>query len=331
MPERRILLITTGGTIASKPLSQGWEPQLSGEQIQDFVPELAEIADFETMALMNIDSTNMNPACWSTMAEVIRASYEDYDGFVLTHGTDTMAYTAAALSYMIQNSPKPIVLTGSQKSIALRDTDARRNLRDAFVYAVDPGANGVKVVFDSRILLGTRVRKTHTMSYNAFDSIDFPAIGLVRDRTVVYFVRETPNEALSFRMSLDPNVAVLKLVPGLRPEILTEVASLADAVVIEGFGVGGLPNLAGWNLAEVAGELLAAGKILVMTTQVAHEGSDMGVYQVGHDLKHRLGMLEAYTMTLEALTCKLMWILARTKDPQEVKELLYHVVDHDII
>ncbi len=327
--KKRLLLLTTGGTIASGRLETGWEPQLSGEQIQDYVPELREIADFDTIPLMNIDSTNMDPSCWITMAEAIRASYSQYDGFVLTHGTDTMAYTAAALSYMIQNSRKPIVLTGSQKSIALRDTDARRNLHDAFVYAADEKASGVKLVFDTKILLGTRVRKTHTVSYNAFDSIDYPEVGVIRGERVIHFITEKIQGEPDFAIALDPNVVVLKLVPGLKPEILTAVAELAHAVIIEGFGVGGLPNLAEWNLAETAATLLAEGHILIMSTQVTHEGSNMEVYRVGHDLKHVHGMPEAYTMTLEALTCKLMWILAQTRDPAEVKERLYRKVAHD--
>ncbi len=326
---KRLLLLTTGGTIASRQEETGWEPQLSGEQIQDYVPELRDIADFDTIPLMNIDSTNMDPSCWITMAEVIRANYQAYDGFVLTHGTDTMAYTAAALSYMIQDSRKPVVLTGSQKSIALRDTDARRNLHDAFVYAADDEASGVKLVFDTKILLGTRVRKTHTVSYNAFDSIDYPEIGVVRGEKVIHFIKDLPRDDVSFSIALDPQVVVLKLIPGLRPEILRAVADLSHAVIIEGFGVGGLPDMEEWNLADTAAELLAEGHILVMSTQVAHEGSNMEVYRVGHNLKHVYGMPEAYTMTLEALTCKLMWILAETRDPLEVKKRLYQKVAHD--
>ncbi len=331
MSLKRVLLIATGGTIASRPAGCGWEPQLSGEQILDYVPELKDIADFASLPLFSIDSTNMNPSFWLLIAETIREHYDHYDAFVLTHGTDTLAYTAAALSYLIRNSRKPIVLTGSQKSIALRDTDARRNLVDAFIYAVDADACGVKVVFDSQILLGTRVRKTHTQSYNAFTSIDYPPIGLIRRDAVLYFIKEIPTEPVAFRLAMDANVVVLKLVPGLMPEILSAMVELSHAVIIEGFGVGGLPNIDGWNLADVAAKLLAENKILVMSTQVQHEGSDMGVYQVGHELKHILGMPEGFTMTPEALTCKLMWILAQTRNPQEVKRLLYQRIDHDIL
>ena len=152
---KHILMIATGGTIASKATADGLTPQLTSEELLAEVPELEQLCRIDTVQLMNRDSTNINSRDWLQMAACVRAHYDAYDGFVLTHGTDTMAYTAAALSYLIQNNAKPVVITGSQKSIFNQDTDARENLRDAFFYACDDGACGLHVVFDHKVILGT--------------------------------------------------------------------------------------------------------------------------------------------------------------------------------
>lgn len=330
-PKARILLITTGGTLASAPTGAGLAPQLSGEEILSFVPEIQDFAEIKTLPLMNIDSTNMEPAKWLSLSRAVEEHYPFYDAFVLIHGTDTLAYTAAALSYLIQNSPKAIVLTGSQQSIALRDTDARRNLTDAVLYAADPAAAGVKVVFDGQVMIGTRVRKTHTKSYRAFSSIDYPNVAMIRNQQIYHFISEKPSQALQFFHRLESNIATLKLLPGLRPQHMLSLGREAKALILEGFGSGGLPNLAAWDLVSPARQLLEAGKILVMSTQVQHEGSDMGIYRVGTDLKDYPGMMESFTLTAEALVCKLMWILAQTDEIKTVRELLYKKIDHDLL
>ena len=134
---KNILLIATGGTIASRPTDGGLTPQLRAKDILDCVPQLESLCRISALQLRNIDSTNMSPDCWLKIAACVKENYDQYDGFVITHGTDTMSYTACALSYLIQNSAKPIVLTGSQKSIYDQETDARRNLYDAFLAAQD--------------------------------------------------------------------------------------------------------------------------------------------------------------------------------------------------
>ena len=134
---KRILMLATGGTIASKESGHGLSPAITSEEILQCVPEIGELCHVEAMQLMNLDSTNIGPAHWLEISAALEENYALYDGFVVTHGTDTMAYTAAALSYLIQNSPKPIVITGSQKSILLHNTDARLNLYNSFVYVTD--------------------------------------------------------------------------------------------------------------------------------------------------------------------------------------------------
>ena len=145
---KNILLITTGGTIASRPTETGLTPKLDSNEILSFLDDLSNVCNIKTFELFNLDSTNINYKHWLEMVKAIKNNYDDYDGFVITHGTDTMAFTAAALSYLIQNSKKPIVITGSQKSIYMRDSDARNNLYNAFVYASNDKAHNVSVVFD---------------------------------------------------------------------------------------------------------------------------------------------------------------------------------------
>lgn len=238
---KHILMIATGGTIASKETADGLTPQLTSEELLAEVPELEQLCRIDTVQLMNRDSTNINSRDWLQMAACVREHYDAYDGFVLTHGTDTMAYTAAALSYLIQNNAKPVVITGSQKSIFNQDTDARENLRDAFLYACDDGACGVHIVFDHKVILGTRARKVRTKSYNAFSSIDYPETAILRGRQVVYYIPEQAVGAPKFYDRLDPGVFVLKLIPGIDAGIFDDLKANYRALVIESFGVGGLP------------------------------------------------------------------------------------------
>ena len=192
---KKILLLATGGTIASRPTAAGGlAPAITSEELLACVPELADLCAIDAVQLFNLDSTNVGPAQWQEIVRSIRENYAAYDGFVIAHGTDTMAYTAAALSYMIQNSAKPVVLTGSQKSIYNRDTDARNNLYRAFVYAVSEGAWGVQLVFDNKVILGTRARKTRTRSFNAFSSIDYPETAVFRDTRLVTFLRRPADQ-----------------------------------------------------------------------------------------------------------------------------------------
>ena len=140
MIRKRILMIATGGTIASLDAGDGLKPELKSQELLRYVPEVSQYCDIETIQLMNLDSTNITPVHWLKISNTIEKHYREYDGFVVTHGTDTMAYTTAALSYLIQDSPKPVIVTGSQKSIANNDTDAKRNLIHSFLYAADPSS-----------------------------------------------------------------------------------------------------------------------------------------------------------------------------------------------
>ena len=331
---KRILLLATGGTIASKESGEGLSPAITSEEILGYVPSLGELCQIDAIQLMNLDSTNVGPGHWLEMAGAIRRYYREYDGFVLTHGTDTMAYTAAALSYLIQDSPKPIVITGSQKSICLDDTDARRNLYNSVLYAVDRDSHDVSLVFDGRVILGTRARKERSKSYNAFSSVDYPEAAVIRDRKLIRYLapRAYPYGAEPvFYDKLEDRVLLLTLIPGMGAEALRLLRDSYQAVILQSFGVGGLPGGGNGPLAQAIEEWLGEGKTIVMMTQVPYEGSDMSVYQVGQQVKEKFQLIEAYNMTLEAAAAKLMWVLGQTGDPREIQELFYQPVQNDVI
>jgi len=329
---KKILLIATGGTIASKPTQAGLTPQITPEEILSYIPEAAQLCEVSTCQLFNLDSTNVKYLHWSKLAQYIHEQYENYDGFVITHGTDTMAYSAAALSYMIQNSRKPIVFTGAQKSISEVDTDARNNLLNALIYASDDKACGVHIVFNNRVILGTRARKIRTKSFDAFDSIDYPEIAIFRDHHLIYYIEDKIEQASpDFYPIFDPKVFVLKLIPGISADIFDYLREHYNAVIVESFGVGGIPGYDDADFMQAIQRFLDAGKTLVMATQVPHEGSDMEVYQVGYKLKEKFDLIEAYTMTLEATVTKMMWILGRTNDREEINKMFYTSIQKDIL
>lgn len=325
---KHILMIATGGTIASKETDEGLAPMLSSGELLDCVPEIANVCEVEAVQPFNLDSTNVYAAHWLQIARIIEENYARYDGFVVTHGTDTMAYTAAALSYLIQGSPKPIVLTGAQRPIGFDSTDSKTNLTDAFRCAAED-LPGVSIVFNSRVILGTRAKKTRSKSFQAFSSINHPELGVLRDGVLLRYIRQDCREAPVFYDRLDPRVALLKLVPGTGREAADFLLERNDALIIESFGVGGLPEAGGFY--DCVRHWMEAGKIVVLTTQVASEGSDLGVYHVGYRLKSDLGVLEAYDMTTEAVVAKLMWILGQTRDRAEVERLFYTPVARDIL
>ena len=329
---KQILLIGTGGTIASKESENGLVPAISADEILSFIPEVRDLCRITAYQLFNLDSTNMTPENWIGIADFIKDNYEIYDGFVITHGTDTMSYSVAALSYLIQNSRKPIVFTGSQKSIYERDSDARNNLLNAFIFASDDDAFGVRLVFDNKILIGTRTRKTHTKSFNAFESIDYPSVGIFRDHRIIYYIKEEkPKGDVRFFSSLNSNIFLLKLIPGLDEKIFGYIRENYDGVVIESFGVGGVPSYPSENYSKEIEKMIRKGITIIMATQVPYEGSDIELYQVGYHLKERFDLLEASTMTLETSVVKLMWVLAQTRDKDEIRRLFYTPIDKDIL
>ncbi len=325
---KKILMIGTGGTIASDVTPEGLAPELNTEQLLSAVPRIGQLCRVDCIQLYALDSTNLRPEHWLGMARTIRENYEKYDGFVISHGTDTMAYTAAALSYLVQNSPKPIVLTGAQKPIWFDGTDSKRNLTDAFLYACR-GGGGVQIVFNGKVILGTRARKTYSKSFSAFSSVNHPDLALIQDERLLQYMTCPVGDKPIFYDKLDTGVGLLKLIPGTSREVLSFLVDKCDGLVIESFGVGGLPEYDGFY--DVIRSGVERGKLIVMTTQVPNEGSDLTVYHVGGHLKSTLRVLEAYDMTTEAAVCKLMWLMGQTRDFAEAEKLFYRPVARDIV
>ncbi len=328
--KKNILLIATGGTIASKKTEEGLVPQITSEELLGYVPEINEYCNVDAMQLINIDSTNIQPEYWVLMTEAIESNYDKYDGFVISHGTDTMSYTSAALSYLIQNPDKPIIITGAQKPINADITDAKKNLLDSFRFAAEKDVRGVYLVFDGKAIVGTRARKVKSKSYSAFESINFPVAAIIDDSRITKYIR---NEELTgpvmFYKSIYPSIFLLKLAPGMEPDVLDYIGEKYEGVVIESYGVGGLPFQDKRNFLEKLETLTEKGKVIVIATQVMFEGSDMSIYEVGVKALKKYKVLQAYDMTIEAVVTKLMWIMAQTKDFNEIEKKFYTRINED--
>ncbi len=327
---KRILMLGTGGTIASEMTKDGLAPELTSKQLLASVPEISEICKVDCRQLFSLDSTNIRPEHWLIIACAIREEYDSYDGFVISHGTDTMAYTAAALSYLVRDSKKPIVLTGAQKPISFDSTDSKINLRDSFICACSD-MHGVQIVFNGKVILGTRARKTRSKSFQAFSSINYPYLASISDGFMLKYIDIPYADTPVFADTLDQNVGLLKMIPGIDSDVVEFMVNKYDALIIESFGVGGLPSYEGTDFYNVIKRGVEKGKIIVITTQVQNEGSDLEVYNVGNLIKKNLCVLEAYDMTTESVVAKLMWILGQTRDFDEVCKQFYTPVAFDIL
>lgn len=330
---KHLLLIATGGTIASKYTEHGLTPQISAGELLSYIPEAADFCTLEAIQPFSLDSTNVQKNQWLKLAQLIEKKYEYYDGFVICHGTDTMAYTAAALSYLIQNNRKPVVITGSQKPIDLPITDARSNLLDSLRFASHDRAHGVNIVFGGEIIAGTRAKKIRSKSYNAFSSINYPDIAVIHDNKIVFYIddKDHSTKPLKFYHTMNDRIFLLKLIPGTSGELLDLLFHSYDGIIIESFGVGGLPNYGDDSFMTALEKWTDAGKLVIMATQVTHEGSDMTVYQVGKVIKDRFRILESYDMTLEATVTKAMWAFGETKNTEEFSNLFYKTINHDLL
>ncbi|MDE7222549.1 MAG: asparaginase [Acetatifactor sp.] len=342
---KNVLLIATGGTIASGYTEEGLAPKIAAENLLQYVEDYKEFCKVDIIQPFSLDSTNVYARHWLELAELIENQYAHYDGFVICHGTDTMAFTAAALSYLVQNSPKPIVITGSQKPIDLPVTDARTNLLDSLRFASDDRAHGVNIVFGGNAIAGTRAKKERSKSYNAFSSINYPNVAALCDGKIVFYIddKDRVTGSAVFYHTLNERVLLLKLMPGMDGAVLERLFPYYDAVVIEAFGVGGLPEYGQVPFYTEIRRWTDAGKIVMMATQVTHEGSDMEVYRVGRVIKEDFHLMEAYDMTLEATVTKVMWALGQTakneisnppEQPGELewfRSLFYRTVNHDML
>ena len=328
---KHLLLLGTGGTIACKRGENGLTPLLTGDELLSYVPDAKKFCEVETVQVLNIDSTNMHPKHWLKLAQVLEENYDDYDGFVICHGTDTMAYTSSALSYLIQHPNKPIVLTGAQKPLLDPITDAKKNLLDALYFACQQRSGGVFVVFSGRAILGTRAKKLKTKSYAAFSSINYPEVALIDQGRIIQYVTFHHEEPVVFYHNLLPKVFLLKLIPGMDPGILDYIGEYYRAVVVESYGAGGLPFAHQRNFLDKLQTLKARGCHVVVATQAMLEGSDLEVYEVGRKAMAAYDVMQAYDMTIEAAVTKLMWLLGCSLSYDELRRRFYMPVAQDML
>ena len=322
-------MIGTGGTISCEASKDGLAPAKLADELLKYCPKVKYLCEVECAQVINIDSTNMRPEHWLMIAKTIQDNYDKYDGFVITHGTDTLAYTSSALSYLIQNSKKPIVITGAQLPISEVGTDAIKNVMDAFTVAIDNDSHGVLVVFCGKVIIGTRARKNYTKQFSAFISVNFPELAKVQDGKIIRYIQYDEKDNVKFYNYLNPNVGILKFVPGMRKDVLQYLLDQNDGLVIESFGVGGVPEYS--DFYKQIKEATEKGKLIVMTTQVSNEGSDLSVYEVGVKVKKEIKLLEAYDMSTESAFTKLMWVLSSKVDFKEAEKLFYKRIANDIL
>ena len=307
--KKHILLITTGGTIASVPGGEGLEPHRS-DVMERELQMLRTYYDISVRDVMCLDSSNIRPEEWQQLARTIFEKQTSYDGIVVSHGTDTMAYTASAVTFMLPDIDLPVVFTGSQ--LPLRDmlSDGPDNLRTAFAMAAS-GRPGIFLAFDRKIMLGCRAVKVRASGFSAFESINSRYAGLVSNLGLVLDEQVLPKAQRPARLCTDisKDVFLLKLTPGLNPAIFDMLAAMGyKGIVVEAFGLGGI-NFLGRGLRGIQ-RAVEDGISVVVTTQCLYDSSDLRVYQVGNKLLD-LGVVQARDMTSEAAMTKLMWGLGQ--------------------
>ena len=319
MEKKKILLLTTGGTIASMPGGEGLEPHRS-DVMERELQQLRTYYDITVRDVMCLDSSNIRPEEWQFIATEIFNQRLDYDGVVVSHGTDTMAYTASAVTFMLPDIDLPVVFTGSQLPLADMLSDGPENLRTAFAMAASDKP-GVFLAFDRKVMLGCRAVKIRASGFSAFESINARYAGIVSNLGLVLDQQVLPKCQRPARLCTDisKEVFLLKLTPGLNPAIFDMLAAMGyKGIVIEAFGLGGI-NFLGKGLRGIQ-RAVEDGISVVVTTQCLYDSSDLRVYQVGNKLLD-LGVVQARDMTSEAAMTKLMWGIGQGYGQFQIAEL----------
>jgi len=295
------------------------------KQIRQNVPELdrmdykLDVHSFDPI----LDSSNMTPEIWAEIALLIQNRYDEFDGFVILHGSDTMAFTASALSFMLENLNKPVVLTGSQLPIGEIRTDAKENLITALEIAATKVEGKamvpeVCIYFDYQLFRGNRAIKYNSEKFEAFRSPNYPILAEA-GVTLSFFsnyILDQPEQALKVHLNYNPNIGVLKLYPGISALAVKAIThSAVDAIVMETFGSGNT-STADWFITCLQ-EAIDAGKIIIDITQCQRGSVELGMYQTSKRLQ-QMGVIGGYDMTFEAATTKLMYLMGQQLDKAEV-------------
>ena len=330
-----ILLISTGGTIASRQSADGLVPMDQGEALAARVPGIYQIADIDIANVFSKDSSNIDPADWIAIIKCIREN-PSYDGYVITHGTDTMAYTSSALSYVMRDLEKPVVLTGSMIPMSEPGTDAKRNLEDAFRFMealLSKGQSGVSVTFAGRLIHGPRAKKMSGKRMEAFKSVYYDELGLSENNKVTilkapFIDRETlcRNGTTANDIRFSNEVMPVKLFPGFRADYFDRIVEMKPkAIVVECFGLGGLPYI-GEDLLPGIKKAVDLGILPVITTQCPEGGVDLSTYDVGQKTL-KTGAVSALDMGFEAIVTKLMWFIPQMPVGEAAKYLTTNLCD----
>ncbi|MBY8998875.1 MAG: asparaginase [Candidatus Thorarchaeota archaeon] len=324
----KVCLITTGGTISSiyDPGTHALRPGLSVEELLDRLPKGMGNVEVIQRELYQLDSANAQPHHWQTLASSIKdvnVEIPDLQGIVVTHGTDTMTYSAAAVSFMVQDFGRPIVFTGAQIPASVPWSDGPRNLLDAIRVAAFGDLGETCIVFNGEVHRATRTKKVRVNSYDAFDSMDPSPIGILARDIVLYDGRKKRDHRLTPRFDnrLDDSVFLLKVFPGLPPQTLARIVDMGfHGIIIEGFGSGNIPT----DENALTGGILQAidqGCFVVVSSQCAFGQADLSIYEVGRAAMD-VGAMSAHDMTSEAALVKLSWILGHTQEPDRVREMM---------
>lgn len=315
---KKICYIFCGGTVTMKRNDGGvLVPFYNAEDVFRFVPQLKMLATISIIKLINVDSSNIDPLVWTKLAQTIHENKDKYDGFVVTHGTDTMAYTTSAMSFALRNINKPVVFTGAQKPVEDVPSDAASNLINATLVA-SKFPVGVAIVFGSKILQGNRATKVSESSLEAFDSPMAPQLGeIALEPIFVGSIHKRIKKHDPLQAFFDPHVMVIQVTPGLsRFHLKAVINSNVQGIIFEAFGPGNMPN----SLIPFISEAVKQGVIVVVLSQCRRGITRMQLYDVGLQAL-RAGALAGGDMTVEAAYAKLTWILAQTRKPAAVKRL----------